>query len=87
SGSVPHLELRNEIGEIARAVDRGKAESERTALTVAAMNQSPTMLMITDPDERITFISASLAAFLMRLEPTFRAAEPDFSVETMMGQH
>ncbi|WP_197280639.1 methyl-accepting chemotaxis protein [Bosea vaviloviae] len=87
SGSVPHLALRNEIGEIARAVDRGKAESERTALTVAAMNQSPTMLMITDPDERITFISASLAAFLMRLEPTFRAAEPDFSVETMMGQH
>ncbi|WP_291665233.1 methyl-accepting chemotaxis protein, partial [Bosea sp. (in: a-proteobacteria)] len=87
TGDVPHLELRNEIGEIARAVDRGKAEAERSALTIAAMNQSPTMLMITDPDENITFISASLAATLRRLEPAFRAANPDFSVDAMRGMH
>ncbi len=87
SGSVPHLGLRNEIGEIARAVDRGKAESERTALTIAAMNQSPTMLMITDPEEKISFISASLTELLTRLEPAFRVARPDFSVEAMLGQH
>ncbi len=60
SKPVPHLNLANEIGEIARALDRGKHEAEASALTIAAMNQSPTMLMITDPDENITFLSASL---------------------------
>ncbi|CAN7632763.1 methyl-accepting chemotaxis protein [Bosea sp. LjRoot9] len=84
---VPHVGLANEIGEIARAVDRGKAEAERTALTVAAMNQSPSMLMITDPDENISFISASLATLLKRLEPTFCKADPDFSVDAMLGRH
>lgn len=84
---VPHLHLSNEIGEIARALDRGKSEAERTALTIAAMNQSPTMLMITDPEENITFLSASLVEMLMRLEPTFRAVRHDFAVEKMIGQH
>jgi methyl-accepting chemotaxis protein len=84
---VPHCALSNEIGEIARAIDQGRDEAGRTALTVSAMNQSPTMLMITDPDERITFISASLQRLLKQLEPTFQAASPGFQVEAMMGQH
>ena len=84
---VPHSELRNEIGEIARAIDQGRLEAGRSALTVSAMNQSPTMLMITDPEEKITFISASLLRMLKQLEPTFQAASPGFRVEAMMGQH
>jgi methyl-accepting chemotaxis protein len=86
SGVVPHVGLRNEIGEIARAVDRGKAEAERVALTVAAMNQSPTMLMITGPDGRIYFVSAALQALLTHLEPAFRSGGIDFSVDKMVGQ-
>ncbi len=84
---VPHAGLRNEIGEIARAIDQGRVEAGRSALTVSAMNQSPTMLMITDPGEKITFISASLLRMLKQLEPTFQAASPTFRVEAMMRQH
>ncbi|HEV2552351.1 MAG TPA: methyl-accepting chemotaxis protein, partial [Bosea sp. (in: a-proteobacteria)] len=84
---VPHAGLRNEIGEIARAIDQGRLEAGRSALTVSAMNQSPTMLMITDPEEKITFISASLLRMLKQLEPSFQAATPAFRVEAMMGQH
>jgi len=87
SEPVPHLNLANEIGEIARALDRGKHEAEASALTIAAMNQSPTMLMITDPNENITFLSASLVEMLMRMEPVFRAVKGDFAVEKMVGQH
>ena len=87
SRPVPHTALANEIGEIARAADQGRAEAGRTALTVSAMNQSPTMLMITDPEERITFMSASLLRLLKQLEPTFQAASPGFRVEAMMGEH
>jgi methyl-accepting chemotaxis protein len=85
--AVPHCALGNEIGEIARAIDQGRAEAGRTALTVSAMNQSPTMLMITDPEEKITFMSASLLRLLKQLEPTFQAASPGFRVEAMMGEH
>ncbi len=84
---VPHTGLSNEIGEIARAIDQGRLEAGRSALTVSAMNQSPTMLMITDPDEKITFMSASLVRMLKQLEPSFQAAVPAFRVETMLGQH
>ncbi len=84
---VPHAGLRNEIGAIARAIDQGRVEAGRSALTASAMNQSPTMLMITDPGEKITFISASLLRTLKQLEPTFQAATPGFRVEAMMGQH
>jgi methyl-accepting chemotaxis protein len=85
--AVPHCGLGNEIGEIARAIDQGRGEGGRTALTVSAMNQSPTMLMITDPEEKITFMSASLLRLLKQLEPTFQAASPGFRVEAMMGEH
>jgi methyl-accepting chemotaxis protein len=84
---VPHTGLRNEIGEIARAIDQGRLEAGRSALTLSAMNQSPTMLMITDPDEKVSFISATLQTMLKRLEPHFQAATPAFSVEAMLGQH
>ena len=83
---VPHAELRNEIGAIARAIDQGRVEAGRSALTVSAMNQSPTMLMITDPEEQITFISASLLRMLKQIEPSFQAAIPAFRVEEMIGQ-
>ncbi|MGY6251063.1 methyl-accepting chemotaxis protein [Bosea thiooxidans] len=87
SQPVAHGELRNEIGAIARAIEQGRLEAGRSALTVSAMNQSPTMLMITDSEEKITFMSASLLRMLKQLEPTFQAATSAFRVETMMGQH
>ncbi len=84
---VPHCHLVNEIGEIARAIELGKNEAERSALTLSAMNQSPSMLMITDPQERITFMSSALQRLLKQLEPVFQAAEPGFRVEALLGQN
>jgi methyl-accepting chemotaxis protein len=87
SQATPHLDLGNEVGEIARAIERGREEAARTALTIAAMNQSPSMVMITDPGENIIFISATLAALLNRLEPAFRAADPQFAAAGLIGRH
>jgi methyl-accepting chemotaxis protein len=84
---IGHTEKKNEIGAIANAMRRAQETGAQAALTVAALNQSPTMLMITDPDEKIAFMSASLIELLMRLEPAFRAARHDFSVEKMESQH
>jgi methyl-accepting chemotaxis protein len=84
---VLHSEKKNEIGAIARAILKAQETGSQAALTVAALNQSPTMLMITDPDEHIAFISQSLVHLLMELEPAFRAARHDFSVDKMEAQH
>lgn len=86
-GEVRHTEKNNEVGAIARAVLKAQETGEQAALTVAALNQSPAMLMITDPDERIVFISLSLNHLLTQLEPVFRAARHDFSVARMTRQH
>jgi methyl-accepting chemotaxis protein len=77
----------DEIGEVARAIDHISSLGRDTQLTVHAMNASDTLLMITDPDERIVFISAKLCELLMTLEPAFRAARHDFAVEKMTGEH
>jgi methyl-accepting chemotaxis protein len=86
-GTILHTEKQNEIGQIARSILKAQETGDQAALTVAALNQSPTMLMITDPEENIAFISASLTNLLMELEPAFRAARHDFSVEKMEKQH
>ena len=84
---IGHTDKKNEIGAIAKAMRKAQETGSQAALTVAALNQSPTMLMITDADEHIVFISASLTELLMKLEPAFRAARHDFSVEKMEKQH
>ena len=84
---IPGTERGDELGRVARAVDHISKLGRDNQLTVAAMNASDTMLMITDPDERIVFCSAPLTELLMELEPAFRACRHDFAVEQMQGQH
>ena len=85
--TVPHAEATNEVGDMARALRRFQHLGGQQSLTMAAMDGSDTMLMITDPDEKVAFMSGSLVKFFMLLEPTFRLARRDFSVEKMFGEH
>jgi methyl-accepting chemotaxis protein len=85
--AVPGADRMDEIGEVARNVHHIGSLGRDNALTVAAMNGSDTMLMITDPDEKIAFISSTLVELLMKLEPVFRQTRDDFSVSSMQGQH
>jgi methyl-accepting chemotaxis protein len=87
SFEVPHADLPNETGEIARALRRFQDLGSQQALTMAALDGSSTMLMITDPEEKVVFMSGALLDLFMQLEPTFRAARNDFSVEKMFGEH
>ncbi|WP_293868972.1 methyl-accepting chemotaxis protein, partial [uncultured Alsobacter sp.] len=84
---VPHADLPNETGEIARALRRFQDLGSQQALTMAALDGSSTLLMITDPEEKVVFMSGALLNLFMQLEPTFRAARHDFSVEKMFGEH
>jgi methyl-accepting chemotaxis protein len=84
---VPYTGNRNEMGEIARALKMFQGLGAQQTLTLAALDGSPTMLMITDPEERIIYISSALGRLLRQLEPAFRSANPSFTLEGMKGQH
>ena len=83
---VAHAAKRNEIGEIARALQQFQQLGAVQALNNAAIEASGTCLMITDPQERIVVISSGLHRLLSELEPAFQAGDPGFSVASMAGQ-
>ena len=84
--AVPGTQLNNEFGEIARALRKLQGMSGEQALTTAGINGSGMMLMITDSEDRIIFLSNGLIQLFMELEPQFRAAKEDFSVKGMYGE-
>jgi methyl-accepting chemotaxis protein len=84
---IPFTHSRTEFGEIARALQQLQGMGSQQTLTTAAIDGSSAMLMITDPDERIVYMSSALLQLFMELEPIFRAAKEDFSVKSMTGEH
>ncbi|WP_293859898.1 methyl-accepting chemotaxis protein [uncultured Alsobacter sp.] len=85
--TIPHTALNNEFGDIARALKRLQGMAGENALTTAGLNGSGAMLMITDVNEHISFMSNALVDLFMELEPHFRAAKEDFSITGMYGEH
>ncbi|MCZ8097892.1 MAG: methyl-accepting chemotaxis protein [Burkholderiales bacterium] len=77
----------SEFAGIAGALGELGALTTNRGRISAALEGSPSMMMISDPDEQIVFMSSRLLALLRRLEPVFREANPDFSVEWMYGKH
>ena len=84
---IPGIARKDEIGEMARALQDFQAAGDHHRLIVSGVNGSPLMLMVTDPREHITFMNAALTDLLKSFEPHLRAAQPDFSVDAMLGQH
>jgi methyl-accepting chemotaxis protein len=85
--AVPYTTLNNEFGDIARALKRLQGMAGENALTTAGLNGSGAMLMITDNNEHISFMSNALVELFMELEPIFRSAKEDFSLKSMYGEH
>jgi methyl-accepting chemotaxis protein len=84
--AVPNTASGNEFGKIARAMDQFRTMGSRQAMTVAALNASPTMVMITDRSNTIVSMSAALIQLMHQLEPAMRAADGQFSVAGLVGQ-
>jgi methyl-accepting chemotaxis protein len=84
---VPGLGRKDELGDVARTVNDISAIGRDSTLVVAALNGSSSLLMISDVNEHITFMSAALIRFMRGLEPILKAGDPAFSVDGMFGQH
>ena len=85
--SVPYTGARNEFGKIARALQTFQELGAGQMLTLSALDGSPSMLMITDPREHITYMSSALRRLIDEMEAQFRVYNPQFSAAWMIGQH
>ncbi len=83
---IPCLGRKDEFGEVARALGSISDLGRNNKLVAAALDGSSTMIMITDVEERIVFMSGVLVQFLTQHEPLLRAGRRDFSVEALFGQ-
>ncbi|PSC05084.1 methyl-accepting chemotaxis protein [Alsobacter soli] len=80
------LTLKSLFGRADALLQESVAAATETATTLSAVDNSPAMLMITDPDGVVRFVSRALVAYLERLAPDLRAGDPGFSLERMVGQ-
>jgi methyl-accepting chemotaxis protein len=87
TAEVPHADLPNEVGAMAGALEQFKDAAAGQRLTVAALDGSPMMMMITDPGEHIVYMSAALRRWLGSVSPAFRHADAGFAVEGLVGRH
>jgi len=82
---IPGLDRADELGEMARSIDRISSLGRDNRLVIAALDGSPAMLMIADQQERIAFMSSALVELFMTLEPHFRRANEQFTVAGLYG--
>ncbi|WP_293861434.1 methyl-accepting chemotaxis protein [uncultured Alsobacter sp.] len=87
AADVPHADLPNEVGAMARALTEFKGAASRQRLTVAALDGSPLMMMITDPQEHIVYMSVALRRWLEAVAPAFRVHDPNFTVDGLLEKH
>ena len=87
AAEVPHTDLPNEVGAMAGALQQFKGAASRQRLTVAALDGSPLMMMITDPHENIVYMSTALRRWLDGVTPAFRVHDPNFTVDGLMERH
>ncbi|WP_460448055.1 methyl-accepting chemotaxis protein [Alsobacter sp. SYSU BS001988] len=75
----------DEIGELARSLKVIHETGLASARIRSALDSSPAMIMITDADERIVYVSRSLDRFLRGIEHCFKAGRADWSVDGLVG--
>ncbi len=82
---VPGASRRDEIGDLARALDvvhRKSVENQRLA---AAVNSTDSMLLIADDELRIVFANDAVRRALSRCEAFLKERAPDFEIDALIG--
>ncbi|GGH09111.1 hypothetical protein GCM10007036_04990 [Alsobacter metallidurans] len=75
----------DEIGDLARSLKQIHETGLAAARIRSALDSSPAMMMITDEQERIVYVSQALDRFLRTIEPSFKTGRADWSVDSLVG--
>jgi methyl-accepting chemotaxis protein len=80
------LNRKDEIGDLTRAMSAIYEAGVASARIRAALDSSPALVLVTDPDDKIVYVSRAALGFFREIEPALRRSQPDFSADDMIGQ-
>ena len=84
--AVPHTGGRDEIAEMARAVDSFKEVSTSAVRAGCALDQVTANVMMVDTGGRITYVNPALGRMLNAAAADIRQVLPDFDPDTLIGR-
>ncbi|WP_448204451.1 methyl-accepting chemotaxis protein [Azospirillum sp. sgz302134] len=84
--TVPHTDGRDELGEMARAVDAFKDDAVAAVCSRIALDRVSANIMLADPNGTITYGNASLQEMFRIAEADLKTAMPGFDAGTLVGR-
>ncbi len=87
SVTVPHTDGRDELGEMARAVDAFKDDAVSAVRSRIALDRVSASIMMADADGAITYANASLLAMFKAAEADLKAVLPSFDSDGLVGRN
>ena len=84
---MPGADRSDEIGELARALSAGDANSSEAELAFMGFNSAETMVMVADADHNITYLNAPLERLFKSKLTEIRSALPNFNPDTLIGSN
>ncbi|MBP2292424.1 methyl-accepting chemotaxis protein [Azospirillum rugosum] len=87
SVTVPHTDGRDELGEMARAVDAFKDDAVSAVRSRIALDRVSASIMMADADGAITYANASLLAMFKAAEADLKAVLPNFDSDGLVGRN
>ena len=86
SVTVPHTDGRDELGEMARAVDAFKDDAVSAVRSRIALDRVSASIMMADAGGAITYANASLLAMFKAAESDLKAVLPSFDSGGLVGR-
>ena len=84
--TVPHTGGRDELGDMARAVDAFKDDAVAAVRSRIALDRVSASIMMADADGTILYANASLTAMLKAAEADLKEALPGFDPDDLIGR-
>jgi Methyl-accepting chemotaxis protein len=83
--AVPHTDGRDELGEMARAVDAFKEDAVSAVRSRIALDRVSASIMMVDTDGVVTYANASIQEMFRIAEADMRKALPQFDAQALVG--
>lgn len=85
--AVPCIEDRDEVGDMARALDQLKTVAASSVLTSIGLDQVSSNIMMADTNGIITYVNPAIVAMFVEAEADIRKALPHFDARTLVGKN
>jgi len=85
--SVPHTDARDELGDMARAVEAFKDEAVAAVRSRIALDSVSANIMMADPDGRILYANSAIQTMFASAEADLRKDLPEFDAKTLIGRN